>query len=294
MKKILITGAGSYVGVSVENYLEKWPERYQVDTVDMVDGSWKEQSFRGYDAVFHVAGIVHQEQTKHDPGQAELYERVNTRLAVETAQKAKEEGVRQFIFMSSESVYGLSAPIGRTVMITRDTPLAPEDNYGISKAKAEEGLQALKAETFKIAILRPPIIYGKGCKGNYVTLAKMANKLPVFPKVDNKRSMLYIENLAEFVRLIIEDEVEGIFCPQNTEYSNTSDMVSQIAHANGRGILLVGGVTWALKLLRPVTAKVDKAFGSLCYDRDLSRYPRDYCVKTLQQSIWETETGNAK
>jgi len=289
MKNILITGAGSYIGVSVENYLKRWPDRYRVDTVDMVDGSWKERSFRGYDAVFHVAGIVHQEKTKNDPEQAELYARVNTRLAVETARKAKEDGVGQFLFMSSESVYGLSAPLGKTVMITRDTPLAPVDHYGISKAKAEEGLQALKTENFKIAILRPPMIYGKGCKGNYVTLANMAKKLPVFPKVDNRRSMLYIENLAELVRLIVEDGAEGVFCPQNGQYSNTSDMVSQIAHANGHSILLVGGVNWALKLMGLVTAKVDKAFGSLCYAQELSQYTTDYCVKTLQQSIWETE-----
>lgn len=290
MKKILITGANSYIGMSVENHLKQWPESYQVDTVDMIDGSWKERSFAGYDAVFHVAGIVHQEKAKNDPEQAALYERVNTRLAIETAQKAKSDGVKQFIFMSSASVYGLSAPIGKVVMITKDTPLTPVDNYGISKAKAEEGLRALADEQFKLAILRPPMIYGKGCKGNYCTMAKLAKKLPIFPYVNNQRSMLYIENMAEFVRLIADDEAEGIFCPQNNEYTNTSDMVNLIAHANGRGILLLRGFTWALKLLSHATGIVDKAFGSLCYDFELSKYPRDYCLKNLQESIMETET----
>lgn len=289
MKRILITGAGSYVGTSVEDYLKQWPDRYQADTVDMHGDGWRETSFRGYDAVFHVAGIVHQQSTKNDPAQAALYEQVNTRLAVETAEKAKAEGVRQFLFMSSASVYGLSAPLGRVVMITKDTPLQPTDNYGRSKAKAEEGLQALAAEGFKVAILRPPMIYGRGCRGNYCTLAKLAEKLPVFPWVDNQRSMLYIENLAEFVRLLIDDEAEGIFCPQNNEYVNTSDMVNRIAHCHGKGILMVRGVTWGLKLLRPFTAMVDKAFGSLCYDFALSGYSRDYCVKDLQESIQETE-----
>lgn len=290
MKKILITGANSYIGMSVENHLKQWPESYQVDTVDMIDGSWKERSFAGYDAVFHVAGIVHQEKAKNDPEQAALYERVNTRLAIETAQKAKSDGVKQFVFMSSASVYGLSAPIGKVVMITKDTPLTPVDNYGISKAKAEEGLRALADEQFKLAILRPPMIYGKGCKGNYCTMAKLAKKLPIFPYVNNQRSMLYIENMAEFVRLIADDEAEGIFCPQNNEYTNTSDMVNLIAHANGRGILLLRGFTWALKLLSHATGIVDKAFGSLCYDFELSKYPRDYCLKNLQESIMETET----
>jgi len=289
MKRLLITGAGSYVGMSVEQYLRRWPEEFTVDTVDMIGDGWKEASFAGYDAVLHVAGIVHREDTKKDPAQAELYRRVNTQLAIETAQKAKAEGVKQFLFMSSASVYGLTAPVGKVVTITGDTPLNPTDHYGLSKAKAEEGLRALSGPGFKLAILRPPMIYGKGCKGNYQTMAHLAKKLPVFPYVENRRSMLYIENLAEFIRLVLLDEAEGIFCPQNSEYVNTSDMVNLIAHANGKGILLVKGFAWALKLLRPVTDMADKAFGSLCYDFELSRYPRDYCIKTFEESILETE-----
>ena len=289
MKKILITGAGSYVGTSVEQYLQKWPESYQVDTVDMIDGAWRKSDFQSYDAVLHVAGLVHQPKTKDDPAQAERYDRINHLLAVETAQKAKAEGVKQFLFLSSASVYGLSAPVGKVVMITKDTPLLPADNYGISKMKAEEGLRELRDGRFKVAILRPPMIYGKGCKGNYQTMAKLAKKLPVFPWVANQRSMLYMENLAEFIRLLIDEEAEGIFCPQNNEYVNTSDMVNLIAHANGKSILLIHGFTWALKLLRPVTGIVDKAFGSLCYDFELSRYHKDYCVKDFQESILESE-----
>ena len=120
-------------------------------------------------------------------------------------------------------------------------------------------------------------------------MEKLAKRLPVFPKVDNLRSMIYVDNLSELIRLIIDDGAQGIFCPQNNEYSNTSDVVSQIAHANRKCILLIGGFSWALKLLRHVTPKVDKAFGSLCYDFEISRYFRDYCVKSLNESIQETE-----
>lgn len=289
MKKILITGANSYIGVSVARYLAQWPERYQVDTVDMVGGSWREKDFHGYDAVLHVAGLVHQAGSKNDPGQAERYDRVNHLLAVETARKAKREGVSQFLFMSSASVYGLNAPVGKMVAITRDTPLNPTDNYGISKKRAEESLAQLRDQQFRLAILRPPMVYGKGCKGNYQTMAKLAKKLPVFPLVDNRRSVLYIENLAECIRLLVEDAADGVFCPQNNEYINTSDMVSLIAHANGRGILLIRGFSWALKLLHPFTDVADKAFGSLYYDFELSRYTTDYCVKTFQESVLETE-----
>ena len=289
MKKILITGANSYVGTSFETWLKQWPDDYMVDTVSLLDEKWKELSFRRYDAVFHVAGLVHLKESKHDPQQKELYDRVNNRLAVETARKAKADGVKQFVFMSSASVYGVTAPVGELIMITKDTPINPTDNYGASKAQAEESLKALADEAFKLAVIRPPMVYGKGCKGNYATMSKLAKKLPVFPWVDNQRSMLYIDNLSELVRLVIEDEAEGIFCPQNDEYVNTSDMVNLIAHANGRNILIIKGLTWALKLLRPFTSVADKAFGSLCYDRQISAYPRNYCVKDLQESVLETE-----
>jgi UDP-glucose 4-epimerase len=228
-------------------------------------------------------------KTKNSAQFADLYKKVNTDLVVETARKAKAEGVKQFLFMSSASVYGLEGAVGHNVMITADTPLLPADNYGISKKNAEEQLLPLEDESFKIVILRPPMIYGKGCRGNYVTLAKLAKKLPVFPYMHNQRSMLYIDNLSEFVRLMIDKEERGTFCPQNNEYVNTSEMVSLIAHASGKNILMIHGFTWAVKMLRPLTGMADKAFGSLCYDYALSRYHKNYCVKNFQESILETE-----
>jgi len=289
MKKILITGAGSYVGTSVEKHLLQWPDRYSVDTLDMIGDDWREASFRGYDAVFHVAAIVHQSKTKDDPAQMALYDRVNHRLAVEVGQKAKAEGVKQFLFMSSESVYGVSAAVGKTVVITADTPLNPMDNYGISKKRAEEGLAALADESFRLVILRPPMIYGKDCRGNYQTLAKLARKLPAFPWVDNRRSMLYVENFAEFLRLVVDREDSGIFCPQDEEYVNTSEMVALIARANGKRIALVRGFTWALKGMRHVTGLADKAFGSLCYDKALSAYPENYWIRNLGEAVAASE-----
>lgn len=292
MKRILITGAGSYIGLHVKAWLEQWPEDYQVELLSLRSDSWREHSFQGFDAILHAAGIVHQPKSKDDPAQAELYDRVNHRLTVEVAQKAKREGVGQFLFLSSESVYGLHAPVGKVITITKDTPLCPVDNYGISKARAEEALAALRDANFKVVILRPPMIYGKDCKGNYQTLAKLAKKLPVFPLVENQRSMLYIDNLCELIRLLVADGADGLYCPQNAEYVSTSDMVNRIAHANGRGIVMVRGFSWALKLLSPITGMVDKAFGSLCYDHSLSDYPKNYCVKTFDQSILETEGKN--
>lgn len=289
MKKILITGAGSYIGTAVAGYLEKWPEAYRVETLDMLDDNWKMFDFSGFDTVFHVAGIAHSDSGKIPPEKEALYYAVNRDLTVQTAQKAKEAGVKQFIFMSSAIVYGDSAPIGKDKYITKDTMPAPANCYGDSKLQAERGLQALESEAFRVVILRPPMIYGPGSRGNYPILSRLAGKLPVFPLVENRRSMLYIGNLVEFVRLMIENEERGIFWPQNGEYSNTSRLVSMIAQVKGKKILLVRGFTWALKLMSHATSLVNKAFGSLCYDMTLSEYPQDYRKFTLEESIQETE-----
>lgn len=289
MMKILITGAGSYIGMSVERYLARWPEEYQVDTLDMLDENWRNADFSSYDSVFHVAGIAHSDTGAITPEQERLYYRVNTDLAVETAQKAREEGVKQFIYMSSAIVYGNSAPLGQRKRITRETPVNPANAYGNSKVKAEEGLLPMNCDSFRVVILRPPMIYGPGCRGNYPTLAKLAVKLPVFPKVDNERSMLYIGNLAEFVRLMVDNREQGIFWPQNREYVNTARLAQLIAAAHGKKLMTVGGVAWAVKLLGKFTALVDKAFGSLSYDQKISQYKEEYRLTDLEKSILETE-----
>lgn len=290
MKRILITGAGSYIGTSFDRYLkEKYPGQYEVDTVDMVDGSWRKKSFSGYDSVFHVAGIAHSDNGKISEEKAKLYYSVNTELTIETAKKAKQDSVKQFIFMSSAIVYGESAPIGKQKIITKDTPVSPANCYGDSKVQAENGIRPLNDDDFKAVILRPPMIYGKGSKGNYPTLSKFAQKLPVFPYVKNERSMLYIENLCKFVRLMVENEECGTFFPQNSEYSNTSEMVKMIAEAHGKGIHLIRGFTWALKLLSHFTGVVNKAFGNLSYEMEMSNYNSDYRIASLAESIECTE-----
>ena len=289
MKKILITGANSYIGVSFEKYLSQWPEKYHVDTVDMIDGSWRQKSFADYDVVYHVAGIAHSDNSKISTQKEKLYYGVNTNLTVETARKAKADGVRQFIFMSSAIVYGDSAPIGQKKIITKDTPVSPANCYGDSKVQAEKGILPLQEDSFKVVVLRPPMIYGKGSKGNYPILKKLACKCPVFPAVENSRSMLYVENLCEFVRLMIENNEQGIFWPQNAQYSNTSRMVQMIAQAHGKKVRLVKGFTWALKLLGHLTGLVNKAFGNLSYDMDMSRYHTEYIVASLPESIDRTE-----
>ncbi len=290
MKKILITGANSYIGTSFENYIkENFSNEYQVDTVDMIDGSWREKDFSQYDTIYHVAGIAHSDNGKISKEKEKLYYSVNTDLTIETAKKAKAEGVKQFIFMSSAIVYGNSGKIGKKKLITKDTPLSPANCYGDSKVQAEKGILPLNDDKFKVVVLRPPMIYGKGSKGNYPTLSKFAKKFKFFPYVKNERSMLYIGNLVEFVRLMIENDETGIFWPQNSEYSNTSELVRMIGAAHNKKIHLVKGFGWLLKLMSKFTRLINKAFGNLSYDMELSNYKDNYRVLSLVESIKVTE-----
>lgn len=281
MKKILITGANSYIGTSFEKYLKQFGNEYSVDTLDMVDGSWREKSFSGCDCIFHVAGIVHIKETKKN---AHLYYDVNRDLPIEVARKAKSEGVKQFVFLSSMSVYGKDIGV-----ITKDTIPSPKSDYGKSKLQAEALLREIEDNSFKVVVLRPPMVYGEGCKGNYPILVKFAKKLPLFPYVKNERSMLYIENLCEFVLLMIDNEESGTFFPQNAEYTNTSEMVKMIAAAHGKKIHLVKGLGWTLKFLGLFTKIVNKAFGSLTYEKEMSEYKQNYCKCALQNSIKKSE-----
>ena len=288
MKKILITGAGSYIGTSFEKYIKEF-DGYTVDTVDMIDGTWREKDFSGYDAVFHVAGLAHSDVGNVTDEVKAKYYAVNTDLTIETAKKAKADGVKQFIFMSSAIVYGDSAGIGKDKLITKDTPTSPANFYGDSKVQAENGILPLNDDGFKVVVLRPPMIYGPNSRGNYPILSKFARKLPAFPYVKNQRSMLYVENLCEFVRLMVDNEENGIFWPQNREYSNTSQMVKMIADVSGKKIVLVHGLGLLLKILSKVTGLVNKAFGNMSYDMSMSEYKDDYRKFSLEESIKETE-----
>ena len=301
MKKILITGENSYIGTAVEQYLQEYNRmqgalQYRVDTISVRGEDWKKADFSPYDAVFHVAGIAHADVGKVSEEEKALYYQVNRDLAYETACKAARQGVRQFIYMSSVIVYGDSAPVGQKKHITKDTPLTPANFYGDSKKQAEERLLPLQQEHFNIAVLRCPMIYGKGSKGNYPLLAKLAKKMPFFPDVANERSMLYVENLAEFVRRLVESGSGGIFFPQNSEYTGTSRMVKEIAASYGRQIrlwkILNPFVVLASKVPGKIGGLVNKAFGSLTIDRSLEQKDlAGYQIYSLEESIKRTEGG---
>ncbi len=286
MKKILITGSNSYIGTSFEKWLQQWPSDYRVDTVDMIDRTWKEKDFSDYDVVFHVAGIAH---VSADPKLEDLYYKVNRDLTIETAKKAKADGVKQFIFMSSIIVYGDSSHINHKRVIDKNTVPTPSNFYGRSKLQAEEGILPFQDHKFNVVVLRPPMIFGKGSKGNYPKLAKMAQKLPIFPDVKNERSMLHIDNLCEFIRLMVVNEESGVFYPQNSEYVGTSELVRLIADAHGKKIILTKVFNLILKLMGNFIGVVNKAFGNLVYEESMSEYKQNYRIRDLKEAVKATE-----
>ena len=256
MKQILIAGARSYIGDSFKGFLEQWPDEYTVDVIGTKGLEPKPEMFENIDAIFCVAGIAHIKETSEN---RHLYFDVNRDLVVEIAKAAKAAGVKQFILLSSMSVYGLE--VGR---ITKDMEPHPVTAYGESKLQADEEIKKIEDENFIFTCLRPPMVYGKNCTGNYQRLRKFALKSPIFPNFQNQRSMIYIGNLCEFVKECIEEKKRGLYFPQNAEYTNTSEMVRAIAEAHGKKIRLTKAFNWAIKIA-PMDV-VKKVFGSLTYE----------------------------
>lgn len=298
-KKVLITGARSYIGQSFIEYAQKhYRDNFEIEELDLKDESWKEKDFSNYDIIYHVAGIAHADVGKVSEETKKKYYEVNTGLAVEVAEKAKREGVKTFIFMSSMIVYGDSAPYGQAKVIDETTVPHPANFYGDSKLQTDVAVRELADDTYKVIVLRPPMIYGKGSKGNYRTLAKLAKKLPIFPNVDNERSMLYIENLCEFLCqiMLIKSYARNsvVLLPQNGEWTKTSDMVKEIAKASGKRIAelkcLAPAVKMGSKMPGKIGGLVNKAFGNNFYNKRISHYDGlNYQLISVKKSIVKTE-----
>ena len=281
MKKILITGAGSYVGESVRKYILSTSSDFQIDAVDTMDDNWKKADYSQYDVVYHVAGIAH---VNADPKMEALYYKVNRDLTIEVAKHAKAAGVKQFIFMSSQIVFHESQSL-KSEVLTTETKENPNGFYGDSKLQAELGIKPLEDENFKVCILRPCMIYGPNAKGNFPRLAKLACKIPIFPCWHNKRSMLYIDNLAEFVKQAILRELSGTYYPQNRELADTVEIIRFFAKAAGHKM-------WITRLLNPfvwlgsfVLQPINKMFATYYYDPEMSKMDFDYQLVSFEESL---------
>lgn len=289
IKRVLITGANSYVGTNVEKWLKNWPDQFEVDTIGTFNEEWKNADFSKYDSVFHVAGIAHVDaKPKMEP----LYRKVNTDLTIEIATWAKSKGVKQFIFMSSQIVYHESKNL-KPDIITFETVPNPNTFYGDSKLQAEMGLNRLSDESFKVVNVRPPMIYGPNCKGNFMRLAKLGTVTPIFLAFHNKRSMLYIDNLAEFIRQIILNEKQGTYYPQNFELADTVEIAKAFASLNNHKLHVWKWLNVFVYIGSPFLRSLNKMFADLYYVPEMSKYDFEYQIVSMEDSFKNIDLHNA-
>lgn len=281
MKRVLITGATSWIGSEVAAHLATFPGRYEVERVSLRGGAWEERSWEGFDSVLHLAGIA---SSSASGAKAEAeYRRANVELAADAAAKAKADGVPHFVLMSSIYVY-VDGSTEREA-IAADTVPRPGTVYGRSKLEAERAVAPLAGTGFEVAVVRSPLVYGPGCSGNFALLAKLARVSPVFPDVDNARSMIFSRNLAELVRLLVEERGGGTFLPQDAEHVRTSELVRLLAEAQGRRVRLSRALGAAAGAAARRGGPFGRLFGNLSYTLDASECEYRYRISPLERSI---------
>ena len=297
MKRVLITGTNSYIGNATGRYLQEYgagPDKeYEVTYLSQRDAAWETEDFSKYDCVLDVTGIAHVDEGKLSEEEHKQYRKINCELAVKTAEKAKREGVERFLFCSSILVYGANYSIDRGVRITKETQVCPSNSYGASKWQAEQRLSAMETEYFKVMRLRIPFVYGPGCKGNYKLLSKWAGRLPVFPSIPGTKSMIYIENLSECIRLLIEDGESGVYFPQNAAYGSSAELLIQIRKLQGKKTYLWSWWNPPVRVLAKLPGRggklLRKIFGTFVYEMDMSKLLENYQLVDFEESIRRTE-----
>jgi len=260
--KLLITGSTGFVG---SYFVSKYKDKYEIKTFSFLKDDINTLDCNEIDVVFHLSALVHQ----MNGADAIEYEKVNVRQTLDLTKKAKESGVKHFVFMSTVKVYGEET----SSVYTENTICNPEDEYGKSKLKAELELLKLENENFKISILRTPIIYGYGVKANIKNLVNLVNKVPVLPfgKIDNRRSMVYVGNICHLVDEIITQQKAGIFLASDDEPLSTSMLIKLIAKNLRKRVYLIKIPFFEsfLKILKPSFHK--RLYGSLEVDNTISR-----------------------
>ena len=282
--KVLIIGKDSYIG----NHIDQWLscKGIQVEQLNVLTDAWKNYDYSDYDSIVHVAGIVH----RPDCNDWGLYKKVNADMPIEIATMAKKQGVKQYVFFSTMGVYGIGKRLKPTV-VDSNTPLQAESMYSKSKLLAEEGLRKLQDKTFEVAFVRPPSVYGKGCRGGYITgFTAIVRKIPVIPKAyeNVKQSFIYIDNLCELVRCIIEKRLHGIFCPQDEKAVNANELMEAITKGIGKKYRDSRLLGMCLRLFSFIPL-INKAYGGVEYAQSLSDIDGiDYVVVPFEEGMRRT------
>ena len=254
MKRILITGANSFLGDNTKKYLEEHGD-YRVDVANMLDDGWRKIDFSIYDVVFNVCAIVHRPEEKN----LDLYFAVNRDLPIEIAKKAKDAGVKQFIQTSTNGVFGIDIGI-----MCSEKGYNPKTPYEKSKYQADCLLEELRSDGFKVCIVRPPLMYGKNCKGNFPKLEKFALNHNFFPSIKNKKDFIYIENMADFIKFSIDNELDEITYPRDNDVVAVSHLIKTIAEINGKKMHLLCIFNPFVKVFYKAKRSLKLVFGD-CY-----------------------------
>ena len=282
--KILIIGKNSYIGNHIDDWLTSYD--HQVTQLDVLTEEWKTYDYRSFDAIIHVAGIVHRPDCKDWV----LYKRVNTDMPLAIATMAKQQGVKQYVYFSTMGVYQAAKSLSGCI-IDEHTPIKSESFYGRSKLMAEEELVKLQDETYDISFVRPPSVYGKGCRGGYIKgFASIARLLPVIPRAYCKarQSFIYIDNLCECVRIIIENHYRGVFCPQDDEIPNANELLRTISEGLEKKYYDSRLLGVCLRFISFIPI-VKKAYGGISYSRQLSEIKgHNYIVVPFKDGMKRT------
>ena len=276
MKTILLTGVNGFIG----NYLiHKYAHDYCIRTFSFLNNNFVNLDLQNTTAVIHLAALVHQMNGASE----EEYNTINVNQTIDLAIKAKKSAVKHFIFMSTVKVYGEETQIA----YTEKTICIPQDEYGKSKLKAEQKLQELESEDFKVSIIRTPIVYGYGVKANIKNLISLVNKTPILPfkNIKNQRSIVYIGNLCHLIDTLIEKQKSGVFLASDDTPLSTTQLIQLIAKELDKKIYLIQIPFFEslLKLLKPSFHK--RLYESLEVDNSITK-------QTLNlQNPYSTEDG---
>lgn len=283
--KVLIVGKNSYIAQRTGTWFAKKPVPAEVEFISVRDDSWRQKNLTGFDAVIYTAAIVH----RRDAVPEEIYDAVNAQQPFAFAQTAKAAGVKQFVFLSTMGVYGQDKRLPAGNIVDENTPLKPFPGYGSSKLKGERLLQSLQDESFHVSIIRPANVYGRGCKGGYISgFAKITAKLPVLPRAfeGSRQGMLFVDNLAELCWLAVNADCSGVYPAQDRTPVSAYDIMRAMADCVCPRKKAIRGEA-ALKLVQG-NALVNKLFGGVSYAEDYAKCPLgDYQLVEFRDAIKE-------
>jgi nucleoside-diphosphate-sugar epimerase len=258
-KNVLVTGSTGFIGTCfVENN-----KIFNISEVDLITISVDKIDFSKITTVLHLAGLVHQMKGAAD----DQYFKVNRDLAFEVAKVAKANKVEQFVLMSTAKVFGELTTEKHEW--NENSECNPQDTYGKSKYEAEQLVKGLEDKSFKVAIVRSPLVYGPGVKANMLNLVKLVDRFPVLPfgGINNLRSMVYVGNLVALLNHIIENQVSGIYIAGDRSPISTMDLAELISKALGKKRILIQFPKFVLNIanwFKPTY--VYRLFGSIVLD----------------------------